>query len=123
MATNPAPWLLGAGALFLLMKDRGAAVSADHCEELRGVWHVATDGNMPITIAGYNQAYDFIKAELLKGGGTVDSEALIVGTLEGLAPHCPWGSDSEYSDRMRDVQESVERIYGQVVTELQGGPG
>jgi hypothetical protein len=105
------------------MKDRGAAVSADHCEELRGVWHVATDGNMPITIAGYNKAYDFIKAELLKGGGAVDREALIVGTLEGLSPHCPWGSDSEYSDRMRDVQESVERIYEQVVTELQGGPG
>jgi hypothetical protein len=114
------------------MKDRGAAVSADHCEELRGVWHVATDGNMPITIAGYNKAYDFIKAELLKGGGTVDSDAyaslgrfqtLIMGTLEGLSPHCPWGSDSEYSDRMRDVQGSVERIYGQVVTELQGGPG
>jgi len=119
---NPIPLLaLGAGAL-LLMRGRGVGeVSADHCEELRGIWHEATGGDMPITIAGYRKAYSHIQLRMEESNWEADKDELVMETLEGLAPHCPWDDPEQYSDRMKDVQSSVDRIFDQIQERGEGG--
>jgi len=126
MAANAAPLVLGGMALFLLSRrgdDESATAPAlpepdppmeFSCDNLFGVWHVEVDGGLPITFRAYRQAYDFIQARFLDGGDLVRRQ-VVADTLDLIATGCHWEDQMQYTERMKDVYDSVQTIYGIVV--------
>lgn len=132
MATTAAPLVLGGLALFLLGRRDGDEDEAPadpakkipegfSCEDLVGIWHEPTEGNLPMTVAAYGQAHEYILETLRESGGTAAGrQELVLGSLERLASGCHWEDQLTYSVRMTDLYNAMLKVHENVVNELEG---
>ena len=134
MSANATPLLLGGMALFLLSRrgdDEGSKAPAltepdppmaFSCEELPYVWHESVDGNLPLTIAAYETAYEYMQKRFMDSNGAdANQRDYTLDALELIATGCHWEDQMKYSERMVEVYNAMQTIYDEVTAGLTGG--
>ncbi len=134
MAANAAPLILGGMALLFMSRrsdedEAAPALPEPHppmvfsCDTLVGVWHKKTDGLLPVTIAAYEDAYEYMQFRLVDSNGEDDKRVdLISGALDHIASGCHWEDQLQYTDRMKDVYDAMQVIHRKVLADFIGQP-
>jgi len=133
MAANAAPLVLGGMALFLLSRrgdDESATAPAlpepdppmeFSCDELLYVWHEPVGGNLPLTIAAYETAYEYMQHRFLDSDGAdASQQGYTLDALDLIASGCHWEDQMKYSERMVEVYNAMGKVYDNVMAGLIG---
>lgn len=137
MATTAAPLVLGGLALFLLGRRDGDEDETPEpevdptekipegfsCEDLVGIWHEPTEGNLPMTIAAYGVAHEYFLEALSQPGVGEGRQELVLEVLDQMASGCHWEDQLQYSARMTDLYNAMLKVHQNVVNELREGEG